>query len=180
METTRQLKTLLSNLPGMAYRYLNDNHWTMEFVSEGCTKLTGYTPDELIGNRTISYNSLILPDDRDRVKEEVEASLGEMRHFEVKYRITTRDDHIRWLWERGIAVPCPPTGTRERYRGLYYRYHGDEKCRKKTHRKGKKPSQTQGTAGRRNDLSSGRDQGTKQFWGDHLPQRLVLDGTKGR
>ncbi|HAC27004.1 MAG TPA: diguanylate cyclase, partial [Marinobacter hydrocarbonoclasticus] len=40
----RQLTVLMDNLPGMAYRCLPDEDWTMLFVSAGCADLTGYQP----------------------------------------------------------------------------------------------------------------------------------------
>lgn len=33
----------MGNLPGMAYRYLNDSNRTTEFASDGCFSLTGYS-----------------------------------------------------------------------------------------------------------------------------------------
>ena len=62
-EQKRELSTLMSNLPGMAYRCENNINWTMEFVSEGCYQLTGYRKDELINDRVISYANLINNDD---------------------------------------------------------------------------------------------------------------------
>ena len=47
-ESERMLSTLIGNLPGMAYRCLNDENWTMEFISEGSHDLTGYAPADLI------------------------------------------------------------------------------------------------------------------------------------
>lgn len=41
-ENERRLNTLLNHLPGMAYRCLNDNDWTMQLVSKGAEALTGY------------------------------------------------------------------------------------------------------------------------------------------
>ena len=46
-ENERRLATLLSNLPGMAYRCKNDRDWTMEVVSDGCEALTGYKASDL-------------------------------------------------------------------------------------------------------------------------------------
>lgn len=104
-ESERQLATLMSNLPGMAYRCLNDEQWTMQFVSQGCYDLTGYQPQELIGNRIIAYNQLVYSGDRNRVKRNVRSKLGKGQHFELKYRIQTRSGDLRWVWERGIVVP---------------------------------------------------------------------------
>ena len=50
-ESQRFQSTLISNLPGMVYRCRNDADWTMEYVSEGCTKLTGYDPADILHNQ---------------------------------------------------------------------------------------------------------------------------------
>ncbi len=104
-ESERRLATLMSNLPGMAYRCLRDENWTMEFVSEGCKKLTGYASADLTGNRVLSYNSIIIPEDRAMVKKQVSESLAHFQYFEIKYRIRQPSGEIRWVWERGTAVP---------------------------------------------------------------------------
>jgi PAS domain S-box-containing protein len=106
-ESRRTLLTLLSNLPGMAYRCRNDPDWTMEFASEGTTALTGYPPDALIGNRTVSYAQLIHPDDRQMVWELVQAAIAEQQPFQVTYRIRTASGVEKWVWEQGRGVYGP-------------------------------------------------------------------------
>ena len=106
-ESQRAFATLLSNLPGLAYRCRNDRDWTMEFVSEGCYLLTGYYPDELINNRKTSYANLIHPDDRQKVWDGVQAALQEHRPFQLIYRIITAGNAIKWVWEQGRMVPSP-------------------------------------------------------------------------
>ena len=103
-ESERALATLLANLPGMAYRCRNDEHWTMQFISEGCTELTGYHPFELLGNRRISYAALIHADDVAMVQEQVERGLAEQRPFQAEYRIRTAGGETRWVWEQGVGV----------------------------------------------------------------------------
>lgn len=51
-ESNRFVATLLRNVPGMAYRCANDREWTMEFMSEGVTHLTGYSAYDLVRNET--------------------------------------------------------------------------------------------------------------------------------
>lgn len=103
-ESQRALTTLMSNLPGLAYRCRNDPDWTTEFVSEGCLTITGYSPDDFIGNKTLSYGSLIHPEDRERVWEETQAALREKRAYELVYRIFTASKQEKWVWEHGRGV----------------------------------------------------------------------------
>ncbi len=104
LEAGRRLTTLMDNLPGLAYRCRNDANWTFDYVSEGALALTGYSPAELTGNRVISYNDLILPEDRDMVRKTVRSAVAERRRFVVEYRIRTRAGEIRWVWEKGTGV----------------------------------------------------------------------------
>jgi len=103
-ESQRMLATLLGNLPGMAYRCRNDPDWTMEFVSNGCSPLTGYPPEALMGNRQVSYAQLIHPNDRTQVWEDVQAALRERKPFRFIYRITTATGTEKWVWEQGCGI----------------------------------------------------------------------------
>ncbi len=103
----RMLDTLLGNLPGIAYRCLNDENWTMLFVSEGCFSLTGYRAQDIVENKTVSFNDIVHPGDRDRIEETIREALAKDAHFEVIYRILRADKQERWVWERGVKVPAP-------------------------------------------------------------------------
>ncbi|GAB4290247.1 MAG: hypothetical protein Kow0098_08710 [Ignavibacteriaceae bacterium] len=103
-ENERKLRTLMHNLPGMVYRCRNDKHWTMEFISEGSIELTGYKPEELIENRSVSYSAIIVPEDRQSVSDLIQKAIEEKEIFTLSYRIITKDGSIKWLWERGTAV----------------------------------------------------------------------------
>ena len=99
-----QLTTLMDNLPGMAYRCLRDQHWTMKFVSSGCKQLTGYESEQLVDNRTTSYASIIYETDRQLLQGEVEQALKQNRPFAMEYLIRRRDGELIWVWEQGQAV----------------------------------------------------------------------------
>ena len=103
-EKERMLSTLMSNLDGMVYRCRDDEHWTMEFVSDGCQRLTGYRPDELVGDGCVSYEAITHPEDRRWVRAEIRAALDSRRRFFVNYRIITAENTIKWVWEAGIGI----------------------------------------------------------------------------
>ena len=101
----RILDTLVNNLNGMVYRCRHDQQWTMVFVSYGCLELTGYSPEEILNNSCITYEQITHPDDRKRVREEIELALSGNRRFSIHYRIVTRHGRVKWVHERGIGVP---------------------------------------------------------------------------
>jgi len=106
-ESQRAMATLFSNIPGIVYRCRNDRDWTMELVSEGCLQLTGYWPEDLIGNKVVSYADIIHPHDRENVWDWVQQALAENRPHTITYRIITRAGEEKWVWEQGRGVYSP-------------------------------------------------------------------------
>jgi len=104
IENKRTLETLISNLPGVAYKCQNDPQWTMEFVSDGSFQLTGYQAKDLIMNKKISYNDLIHPDDRQMVWNTIQTSLKENKPFKIIYRIITSNLENKYVWEQGRGI----------------------------------------------------------------------------
>ncbi|TAK08752.1 MAG: EAL domain-containing protein [Candidatus Manganitrophaceae bacterium] len=106
-ESQRVLSTLMGNLPGMAYRSKSDQAWTLEFASQGALELTGYSPDDLIGSKRISFAQLIHPDDLNHVRTEIGTALKENRSFQLIYRIIDKSGKEKWVWEQGTGVYTP-------------------------------------------------------------------------
>ena len=103
-ESERRLSTLMANLPGIAYRCLNDEFWTMKFVSNGCFDLTGFPPDHLLENHRTNYAELIHPDDRQMVWDKIQSSLERRSQFNLTYRIHCADGKEKWVLEIGQGV----------------------------------------------------------------------------
>ena len=95
------LKSILNNLPGMVYRCKNDKNWTMEYLSKGAQKLTGYSVNDILKNKKISYELLIYPADRKIVRETVNNAINDKKAFELEYRIIHKSGIVKWVLEQG-------------------------------------------------------------------------------
>lgn len=103
-ETDRFLRTLIANVPGVAYACQDDPDWTMVYMSDGAAGLTGYTAEELTGPGSPTYGGLIVESDRQRVRDEVRRALVGRRTFQLDYYIRTKDGDVRRVWEQGQGV----------------------------------------------------------------------------
>ncbi len=95
------LDAVLANLPGVAFRCLNDRAWTMLYLSEGLRALSGHDAADFQGPGCRAYADLIHPDDRERVWDEIQAALAARRPYQVDYRLVRADGEPIWVWEKG-------------------------------------------------------------------------------
>ena len=103
-ESERSKAVLISHIPGLAYRCQYDKSWTMKFLSDGCTKLTGYQPEVLIDNKDLSYNDLICMEYREAVWSEWTRVLERKESFTYEYEIITAAGERKWVWEMGQGI----------------------------------------------------------------------------
>lgn len=98
------LGALIGRLPAMIYRCADDAEWTMEFVSAGAEKLTGYRPEELVGNARLAYADLVVPWHCEGVCRDIQAAMDRHNAWTTSYPIVTASGERKWVWERGVAV----------------------------------------------------------------------------
>ena len=103
-ESERTLTNLIGNLPGFVYRCKNDKDWTMEYLSDGFSTITGYLVDDILEFRKLTYKDIIHPDYRNYLWEQWQIWLGLKSSLEEEYPIITKCGEIRWVWERGRGV----------------------------------------------------------------------------
>lgn len=96
--------TLLQNLNGMVYHCRHNKKWTMEFISNGCSELTGYKPEELLEDSCLSFKDIILPKYHEYLSVKWETKLKNHDTFEEEYEIKTASGKIKWVLERGCGI----------------------------------------------------------------------------
>lgn len=104
LESERSKSVILSHFPGMAYRCFYDNNWTMQFVSKGCKRLTGYGAENLLENKRVSFNEIIAPEYRQSLRKEWERSISKKIPFKFEYEIISANQKRKWVLEMGEAI----------------------------------------------------------------------------
>ncbi|CCK76946.1 Sensor protein [Oleispira antarctica RB-8] len=100
-ENEEKLRSLISNIPGIAFRCMNDKDWSMIFISDAVETISGYpAADFTLPNPKRSFAELYHPDDREKIYN----TLLDKGSYSLEYRIIRRDGEIRWLMEYGTYI----------------------------------------------------------------------------
>ncbi|MEW8492491.1 MAG: PAS domain S-box protein [Candidatus Thiodiazotropha taylori] len=104
VRSENRFHTLVDNIPGIVYRCKLDSRWTMLYISDEVQQISGYSADELLHNRIVSYSDLIHPEDQQYVEDTVRAAVKRNKPFVMEYRIVSKNGGIHWVYESGQLV----------------------------------------------------------------------------
>lgn len=103
-----EIVSLLDNMPGMVYRCLPDENWTMLYISGQSERVSGYSAEELIDSKHVSYAQLIHGDDALICEEAVAKAMAENTEWHIEYRVRHRTKGWRWVEDRGRCIRDDP------------------------------------------------------------------------
>jgi PAS domain S-box-containing protein len=105
-ENEAKFRSLISNIPGAAYRRKNNAQAHMIFISEAVEGITGYpAADFTLPEPKRNFASLLHPADKPAVAEKTDKTA-----YVAEYRIIRKDGSVRWILDHGDYV-CDENGN---------------------------------------------------------------------
>lgn len=106
-ENEEKFRSLITNIPGAAYRCGDESHEPVIFISDAVEAVTGYPADDFINaaNKR-SFFDLVHHEDRTLFAQ----ARADNNLFNLEYRIVRRDGEVRWVLDHGIMVNDDQTG----------------------------------------------------------------------
>ncbi|MCG8615510.1 MAG: sigma 54-interacting transcriptional regulator, partial [Desulfobacterales bacterium] len=101
-ELNIDLGDLIGNLPGMAFRCLNDRDLTIIYASRGSESLLGYQPRDLVVKQ--AFRKIVHRDDLARNFEVLNTLSVSDPRYRLIYRIRTSQGSDKWVREEGIGI----------------------------------------------------------------------------
>tara|TARA_R110000787_G_scaffold1729_3_gene7311 strand:- start:1443 stop:2222 length:780 start_codon:yes stop_codon:yes gene_type:complete len=100
----RSLQSLVDRLPAMLYRARNNISWSMEYVSEGCENVTGYSAQTMLNQPQVSLGAMIHAADAGYVWEQVQIALENQNTFTIQYRLTQANGNEIVVLDKGRGL----------------------------------------------------------------------------
>jgi PAS domain S-box-containing protein len=101
------VRALMVNVPGAIYRSAWHADHTVELISDEIERISGYPAANFIASRKRTLWSIVHPDDRPRLRDELDEARDFGEPFGLEYRIVRADGEVRWVLDRGQLVSGP-------------------------------------------------------------------------
>ncbi len=104
-QSEERIRSMVSNVPGVVYRCLMDDDWTMLFISDEIRNLSGYPAEDFLGEDPVrTFASIMHPEDVKPVALNARRAVEARKPFTNDYRVISRDGETRWVFARGQAT----------------------------------------------------------------------------
>lgn len=102
-EKDHQLRLMMNNIPGVAFRCRYDNHWSMLLISDAVAQLTGWSAEDFMQGRT-HFMALANAEDVPRITAAIESATRADSSYRVEYRIKDKASVEKWVSEFGSVI----------------------------------------------------------------------------
>ena len=104
----QQIELMMSQLPGGMQICYNDAVYSTKWLSDSLCAMLGFKqPEEYAQATGNCARGLILPEDFERVRQEIDKSFKTSDKYTVEYRIRCQDGKIRWVSDLGKLAVDP-------------------------------------------------------------------------
>jgi len=99
-QMSERMSAVLEHAPIASYECLQDDGWTMQYLSPYVKSITGYPAEDFLSNK-VMFGNIIHKDDSAFVSEMINRAVKSGEIFELEYRIFHSSGSIRFISERG-------------------------------------------------------------------------------
>ncbi len=103
-EQQKQFTSMVSNVPGVIYRYVLDDKNTVLFLSDEIENLSGYAKDVFLNNSMQTFVDIVHPDDVEHALSCVEEQTNNEKQYNIEYRIITKNGDIQWIRDQAQVL----------------------------------------------------------------------------
>ena len=105
-ESEEQFRTLIGNLPGVAFRASIPDGFRTVYMSAATESVTGYPPEDFLGDSPDRRRifDLILAEDMPAIHEKLQIAVRDGAATAHEFRLRHRDGATRWVWAFGRPV----------------------------------------------------------------------------
>jgi len=104
-ENEERFRSLVSNMPGVVFRCLPDDNYTMLFINDEIETLSGYPASDFLGQDSKrTFSDLMHPDDIQPIAENTAQAVKEKKPFLIEYRIIDKNGKTHWVYAKGQTI----------------------------------------------------------------------------
>ena len=103
IKSEQKFRSLTENIPGVIYLRKNDETNSIIYLNARVEELTGYPASDFLSGK-INFSDLYHPNDRDRIRMEIEHAIAAKENFNIEYQLKHKSKSWRWIKEDGMGV----------------------------------------------------------------------------